>query len=113
MNTDQIYRKALQILATGRMMRVTFAAPLSIVPEHLADAGGPIMLDFGRRAPTPIDDLEVTAQAISGTLRFGNLYHYCSIPWSAVYAIQAVGPAPAERAWVPTVIQGGKTDESN
>ncbi len=114
MNTSELYRKALQLLATGHMMRVTFDQRLANVPSFCLDQLTPISLDFGRQAPTPIDDLEVTAEAISGTLRFAGAYHYCSVPWSAVYAIQLVGLAPAERDWTPFASkEGGKGDGPN
>ncbi len=113
MSASELYRKALQLLATGRMLRVTFEQRHASVPSFCLDQLTPISLDFGRRAPTPIEDLEVTPEAISGTLRFGGAYHHCVIPWSAVYAIQLIGPAPAARAWNPVVLKGGKADGSN
>lgn len=100
----------LQALATLRMVLIEFgpAYPGVVVPERFADKER-LSLDFGRRAPTPIDDLECEADAISGTLRFGDEYFHCSIPWEAITAITPHGPKPAARAWNPTVIDGGKS----
>ena len=99
----------LQALATLRMVRIEFFTDADGVdiPARLRES--PLVaLDFGRRAPTPIDDLECTADAISGTLRFGDEWHHCSVPWDAIACFAELGPTPTARAWTPTVIKGGK-----
>lgn len=99
----------LSLLDTGRMVRVVFttATPGVEVPDWVKEQ--PVnALDFGRRAPTPICDLEVTDKAVSATLRFGAEYFLCVIPWEAVVGIAPFGPTAAQRAWNPTVIPGGK-----
>lgn len=99
----------LDLLATGRMVRVYFTPDTegAVVPEGYKGQDA-MALDFGRRAPTPIDDLECGPDAISGTLCFGGDYFWCSVPWEAVVAVEPHGETPAARAWNPTVIQGGK-----
>lgn len=99
----------LSLLDTGRMVRVLFATdtPGVDVPAWVKEQ--PVnALDFGRRAPTPIEDLVCDAGGISATLRFGGDYHWCSIPWEAVVGIAPHGPTPAQRAWNPAVLDGGK-----
>jgi stringent starvation protein B len=99
----------MEALATGRMVGValTPATPGVVIPDQLMGQEA-VVLDFGRRAPTPIEDLLCDAGGISGTLRFGGEYFWCSVPWAAVVAIAPHGPTPAQRAWNPTVIDGGK-----
>ena len=99
----------LEALATGRMVRVAFTVDTEgvVVPEGYRNQDA-MALDFGRNAPTPITDLECGPDAISGTLRFGWEFVWCSVPWEAVVGIEAHGETPAARAWKPTVIKGGK-----
>lgn len=103
--------QVLQSLATLRMVQIEFgpAYPGVVIPDlYGIRTRERVALDFGRRAPTPIDDLECGPDAISGTLRFGDEYHWCSIPWEAITGITEHGPKPTARAWTPTVIDGGK-----
>ncbi|KKN87478.1 hypothetical protein LCGC14_0259330 [marine sediment metagenome] len=100
---------ALQLLATLRQVRffVTPDAEGVTIPSHLKEEEL-VMLDFGRRAPIPIEDLKCDRDGISGTLKFGPEYFWCSVPWLAVVGIQKFGPTPAQRAWVPMVLTEGK-----
>jgi len=99
-------------LNKGYMVRVAFRLEAEgvVVPERFR--GGEVLaLDFGRNAPTPIMDLECTQEAISGTLRFGEGYRWCSVPWDAVVQVQLHGESTEESSaqrWTPTVIDGGK-----
>jgi hypothetical protein len=108
-HTERKRLRMLEALATGRMVRVFFTPDTEgvVIPEWIKDRDA-AMLDFGRRAPTPITDLKCDQNGISGTLRFGGDYIWCSIPWLAVVTIEAHGPTPAARAWTLPVIQGGK-----
>ncbi len=101
------YKIMLSALATGRMVRVTFTPATEgvVLPDHLLEQIL-VGLDFGCFAPTAITDLECTPAAISGTLRFGAEYFWCSVPWVAVVSINPIGPTQAQRAWNPTIIQG-------
>lgn len=105
---EQTRTAVLQALATLRMVRIEFNPkhPGVVVPEDFKDRDQ-LALDFGRRAPTPIDDLKCDADGISGTLRFGDEYIWCSVPWEAIVWQAQHGPKPAARAWTPTVIDGG------
>ena len=69
-----------------------------------------VALDWGRNAPTQIDDLKCTRAGLSGTLRFGTDYVWCAVPWESVVAIRAAKEAPAApaRSWTPVVLDGGK-----
>ena len=106
------YKIMLSALATGRMVRVAFTPDSQgvVVPADFRSQLG-MMLDFGYNAPQAIDDLVCNDVAISGTLHFGGVgggYFWCSVPWGAVVSIEAIGPTPAQRAWTPMVLDGGK-----
>lgn len=109
MKPEQKREATLQALATGRMVAVMLKTATEgvVIPEGLKDQED-LMLDFGRRAPTPIEDLVCDADGISGTLRFGEESFWCSVPWAAVVAIAPHGPPPAARAWSMTVPPAGK-----
>jgi stringent starvation protein B len=46
-----------------------------------------LVLQFGLNMRIPIPDLEVTDEAIAGTLSFARRPFWCWIPWEAVFAI--------------------------
>ena len=82
----------LELLARCPSVQVMFDArkPGVVVPAQLA-ALFHVILRFGYRVHPPIADLEVTDTAISGTLCFGGSYVHCTIPFSAIYAVQGDG----------------------
>lgn len=56
------------------------------VPESFS-ADPRLVLRFGYDLSPPIADLEITDEALSGTLTFGGVPFTCVLPWSAVYAV--------------------------
>lgn len=46
-----------------------------------------LALQIGLNLPLPIKDLEITEHGVSCTLSFSRTPHFCSLPWSAVYAL--------------------------
>jgi hypothetical protein len=46
-----------------------------------------LALQIGLNLPVPIKDLEITEHGFSCTLSFSRTPHFCSLPWSAVYAL--------------------------
>ena len=102
----------MEILNSGRMVRVVLCPDARgvVVPERFRREET-LALDFGRRAPTPIHDLECGLDALAGTLRFGDCYHWCSVPWDAIVGFLAFGESVRGKnvqRWKPTVIDGGK-----
>ena len=61
MRSERKRMVVLELLATGRMVRVAFTPDSEgvVVPDHLKELDA-LALDFGRHAPTPIDDLKAT-----------------------------------------------------
>lgn len=60
------------------------------VPERLR-ADPKLVLRFGYQLTPTILDLDVGADALSGTLSFGGVPHRCVLPWGAVYAVVSEG----------------------
>ena len=78
---------ALKILGyTWLTVHVRTDAHGLIVPKHLTRAKT-LVLQVGYGMPVPIPDLAVTAYGIGGTLSFGGVPFWCSVPWAAVYAM--------------------------
>ena len=57
-----------------------------VVPAHLA-VGPRLTLEVGWNMHVPIEDLEVDARGVRGTLSFGGAPFYCEVPWAAVYGL--------------------------
>lgn len=60
--------------------------PGVIVPQNFAKQPQ-LVLQIGRNMAIPIHDLEVGDEGISCTLSFNKRPHFCSLPWSAIYAL--------------------------
>jgi hypothetical protein len=76
-----------QLLETGNVdIYLDPRKPDVIAPPHLM-AGPRLILKFGRAMAVPIPDLRVSGAGISGTLSFDQQAFFCSIPWSAVFAV--------------------------
>lgn len=56
------------------------------VPQHLSEDRR-LVLRFGYGLSPAITDLEVSEDALSGTLTFNGVPHHCILPWPAVYAV--------------------------
>ncbi len=56
------------------------------VPDNLA-SDPRLVLRFGYGLTPAIADLDVSEDALSGTLSFGGVLHRCVLPWPAVYAV--------------------------
>jgi stringent starvation protein B len=46
-----------------------------------------LVLQVGLNMPVRIPDLAVSDEAVSCTLSFNRMPHFCSVPWSAIYAL--------------------------
>jgi len=57
-----------------------------VIPAHLKRAKF-IALQFGIDMPVPIPDMRVLPNAISGTLSYGGVSFWTSVPWSVIYAM--------------------------
>jgi hypothetical protein len=57
-----------------------------VVPQSFREQPE-LVLQFGLNMRIPIPDLEVTDEAIAGTLSFARRPFWCWIPWEAVFAI--------------------------
>lgn len=57
-----------------------------VVPQTFRDQPE-LVLQFGLNMRIPIPDLEVTEEAIAGTLSFARRPFWCWIPWEAIFAI--------------------------
>ena len=68
----------------------TPAARAYPVPERLR-ADPKLVLRFGYQLTPTILDLDIGAEALSGTLSFGGVPHRCVLPWGAVYAVVSEG----------------------
>lgn len=58
---------------------------VSVPPKFGADPK--LVLRFGYGLTPSIPDLDLSEEALCGTLSFGGLLHRCVLPWSAVYAV--------------------------
>jgi thiol-disulfide isomerase/thioredoxin len=48
-----------------------------------------LILRIGRALTIPIPDLTIDDERVSGTLSFDRRPHFCSVPWTAVFAVRA------------------------
>jgi hypothetical protein len=110
---ETVHTLTEKALATGSMVRIAFLVkvPGVQVPDSFHDSET-LALDFGLNAPTPIDDLVCSPFGIGGTLRFGDDFVWCFIPWGAVINIHRhvdePAPEPKQPTWTPRIIDGGK-----
>ena len=56
------------------------------VPSWL-EAQGHLVLEVGLDLAVPIPDLRVHDEGAEGTLVFGDISHFCEMPWRAVFAV--------------------------
>lgn len=59
-----------------------------VVPQSLSSTAI-ATFEVGLNMPVPIRDLTVDDKGISGTLSFNRRPAYCSVPWSAIYALSS------------------------
>jgi stringent starvation protein B len=70
----------------GVMVMLDARRPGVIVPpEHATNRE--LILQLGRQLATPIPDLKIDSEGISGTLTFDQRPFFVKVPWKAIYAI--------------------------